>query len=227
MHYHLVESPTAHSPLHHKVIGLICLAVFLLLVGKIWLPYALAAVNAALITVLPPAWADSYIEATLPKTALAPIDNKIIINTPDLHIEAPLVEGIKPVDLLQGVGHDPASVKPGEQGRVVISGHRFWPDSSPWATVFFSLDRLKKDDIITLVYGGQSYRYKVIENWDVPKNQAYPQLGPSSQPILTIYTCGPTPYSAANRLGFNAVLDEAPLKEGASQTIQTLQEGVL
>lgn len=228
MHYHLVESSKAQNiSSHNKIIGLACLALFLVLVGKIWLPYTAAALNATIITVLPPAWANSYIQATLPKTALAQTDNQLIIETADLHIAAPLVEGVSPADLLKGVGHDPTSAKPGEQGRVVISGHRFWPDSSPWATVFFSLDKLRKDDIISLHYQGQAYRYKVTDSWDVPKDQAYPQLAPSTQPILTIYTCGPTPYSAAHRLGFNAVLDESSLKEEANETIQALQEGVL
>lgn len=226
MHYHLVRHHEHRSVKYQKLLGLLCLAVFLALVGKIWVPYAMAAVNATAITVLPPDWADSYIAATLPKTAQVATENRLIIQTKDLRIDAPIINGIDPKSLLKGVGHDPASVKPGEQGRTVISGHRFWPDRSPWATVFFSLDKLKIGDTITVLYEGQQYRYRVTEQWDVPKDKAHPQLAPTTQPILTIYTCGPTPYSAKHRLGFNAVLDQTELKQESQQVIETLQDGL-
>ncbi len=227
MHYHIAPEPDNKSYRRHKLIGLFCLLLFLVLVGKIWVPYAKAAINATAITFLPPAWAKSYIEATLPDTAKTKSENRLIIGTNDLAIEAPIIDGIGPTALLQGVGHDPASSKPGEQGRVVISGHRFWPDASPWATVFFSLDKLKKGDKISLVYDGQTYVYTVFEQWDVPKEKAYPHLEPSTESILTIYTCGPTPYTARNRLGFHARLDQSTLRQTSLETLQTLQKGVL
>jgi LPXTG-site transpeptidase (sortase) family protein len=226
MHYY-VDQPRLKPATHHRVLGFICLATFVALLWQVWVPYTMAAVNATLITVLPPEWADSYIAATLPKTANAATSDTLIIDTKDLHIEAPIVQGSSPADLLKGVGHDISSSVPGAQGRVVISGHRFWPDRSPWAQVFFSLDKLKVGDTITLIYGSKTYKYKVFEKWDVPAAQAVPKLAPTTEPILTIYTCGPTPYSSKNRLGFNAMLDESEIKNNTSAVIDTLHEGVL
>lgn len=227
MHYHLATTPATLNPKNRKLLGLVCLAVFLALVGKVWVPYAQAMANATAIKFLPPEWAESYIAATLPKTHAIDTGNWLTIKTKELSIRAPIVEGVSPDDLLKGVGRDPASVVPGRQGRLVISGHRFWPSASPWATVFFSLDRLKVGDFITLQYSGQEYRYKVTETWNVPKDEARPYLAPTTQPILTMYTCGPTPYSAKNRLGFNAILDQGELQQESGQVIQTLQDGLL
>lgn len=191
------------------------------------MPYAQAMVNATAVTFLPPEWAETYIAAALPQTQNHETGDRLIIKTSELSINAPIVTGVEPEQLLKGVGWDPASSKPGQQGRTIISGHRFWPDSSPWATVFFSLDKLKIGDTIAIRYAGQDYRYRITETWNVPKDKAHPHLVPTTEPILTIYTCGPTPYSAKNRLGFNAVLDQAPLRQQSTQVIQTLQAGVL
>ncbi len=227
MHYHIADEPDVQTNRRNKLIGILCLVVFLVLLGEIWVPYAKAAVNATAIKFLPPDWAQSYIAATLPETAKAKTQNKLIIRTKDLAIEAPIIDSIGPAALLQGVGHDPSSSKPGELGRVVISGHRFWPDASPWATVFFSLDKLNKGDKITLLYDGKSYTYTVFEEWDVPKDEAKPHLQPTTEAILTIYTCGPTPYSAKHRLGFHARLDETELRKNADDVLNTLHAGVL
>lgn len=228
MHYYIPtikKSDSWFSPV--RLIGLLFLLTFIVLMAKIWVPYAAAAVNATAITFLPPEWAGSYIAATLPKTARTATGNKIIIQTSNLHIEAPIVDGVTPADLLKGVGHDPASSVPGAQGRVILSGHRFWPDSSPYATIFFSLDKLKVGDKININYNSNEYVYRVSEQWDVPKDEAYPHLAPTTDSILTIYTCGPTPYSAKHRLGFNAVLESSPVKQEAPKALDTLQEGVL
>lgn len=227
MHYHLDYPVEQKRPSYHKAIGLLCLAVFLLLLGKIWIPYAVATFNATAFTFLPAEWKQSYIEATLPKAALGQTQNRLTIATKEVHIEAPIIEGIDPTSLLKGVGHDPSSALPGSQGRVVLSGHRFWPDTSPFATVFFSLDKLAVGDSITLRYEDRDYRYKVTDRWDVPKDKAYPYLEPTTKPVLTIYTCGPTPYTARNRLGFNAILDETGLKDDAPEVMEALQEGIL
>lgn len=227
MHYHLDYQPESPALAKTRLIGLGFLVVFLTLLAKIWIPYSLAALHAGALTFLPPEWAVHYQAAMLPKTAAARTQNRIIINTPELRIDAPLIEGIGPDELLKGVGHDPVSAKPGAQGRVVLSGHRFWPDSSPWATVFFALDKLKPNDIITIIYGNATYRYKVSESWNVPKDEAKPLLQPSTQSILTLYTCGPTPYSAKNRLGFHAILDESGQQQQANDVLQTLQDGIL
>lgn len=227
MHYHFEPEAKPRVPTHHRLMGLACLILFVALVTKVWVPYAAAMVSATAVKFLPADWAQSYIEATLPKTAYAQTDNKLIIQTKDLHIEAPIVEGSDPQSLLKGVGHEPGSSLPGGQGRVVISGHRFWPSSSPWATVFFSLDKLKVGETITLIYDGQTYHYKVTESWDVPKDQVKPFLAPTTEPVLTIYTCGPTPYSAKHRIGFNAKLDQSKLKAESPQALKVLQEGLL
>jgi sortase A len=227
MHYHLVDDSIQLKRFpKEKLLGFICLAVFLLVAGKVWVPYLGAVVNASAITFLPPDLAQSYFAATLPKTAQAAGQNKLSIHTKDLRIEAPIVEGDSFDDLLKGVGHDPQSAKPGEQGRVVISGHRFYPNSSPYATVFFALDKLKVGDVINLTYDGQNYKYTVKESWETSKDKAVEHLGPSTGRELTIYTCNPT-YSSQRRLGFTAVMDESAIKSESQKVIDTLHEGLL
>lgn len=228
MHYHLDYSSVEKKPRYHKAIGFLFLVLFLILVGKIWVPFAYAAFNATAITFLPPEWKEAYVAATLPSTASAQTENKLIIKTKDLNIEAPIIEGVTPADLLKGVGRDQGSTTPGSQGRTVISGHRFWPSASPWARIFFSLpDKLKVGDKITIIYDGKTYTYHVKERWEKPKAEAAAKLGPTTSPILTIYTCGPTPYSAKTRIGFDAVLDETEVKNNSGDTIRTLQDGIL
>lgn len=228
MHYYVAAPDHRPTFEYQKLLGLACLVIFGVLVAMVWLPYSRALVNATAIRVLPPAWADKYAAATLPKTVLAATDNQIIINTATLRISAPIVEGIDPIkDLLRGVGHDIVSAKPGAQGRVILSGHRFWPDKSPWATVFFSLDRLKVGDAVTVIYDNQTYHYHITNSWDVPPGQAQPQLAPSAEPVLTIYTCGPNAYESRHRLGFDAVLDQSQLQHDTNKVINTLQDGVL
>ena len=226
MHYYIVDKqPTKFGA--NRLAGFAFLVLFLALVSKIWVPYSIAAFNATAIRFLPPDWSEAYINATLPDTAKADTGDRIVIDTRELKINAPIVDGVGPADLLKGVGHDPSSSLPGQQGRVILSGHRFWPDPSPWATVFFSLDKLKIGDLITVHFNGQTYRYKVNETWDVPRDEAHPKLSPTTQSVLTIYTCGPTAYSARHRLGFNAVLDESERKTESPKVIETLREGVL
>lgn len=227
MHYYVADSSPKRGRDYHRFLGFAFLALFVVLLGKVWVPYAAAAVNATAITFLPPNWTQSYIAATLPKTHNVTTENKLIIHTNALRIEAPIVEGVDPDSLLKGVGHDPASSLPGEQGRFILSGHRFWPNASPWATVFFSLDKLTVGDKVEVRYNGQSYSYTVTEQWNVPKDKAHPQLAPATAPLLTIYTCGPTPYSSKNRLGFHAVLDESKIRSESGSVLGTFHEGVV
>ncbi len=228
MHYHIAkDEPKIRRLSSQKIVGLVFLSIFIILLWQIWIPYAKALAKATAITVLPAEWADSYIASTLPDTELAFNQNQLIIDTPSLKIKAPIVEGVDKASLLKGVGHDPASSLPGYQGRTIISGHRFTVSKSPWATVFFSLDKLKKGDKVKVIYNRKLYTYTVTDSWNVPRNEVYPHLDPTTQPILTLYTCGPTAYSAKNRLGFNAILDEAERQQEAPAEIQTLQEGIL
>ncbi len=228
MHYHLADAPLPSRFAWHRLLGTLCLAVFLVLVGLVWIPYGRALANAFAMQILPADLAQSYIQATLPKTALAETTNKLTIATSNLHIEAPIIEGVDTLtDLFKGVGRDQASALPGSLGRVVIAGHRFWPNASPYATIFFNLDKIKVGDTVKLAYNGENYNYRVTDTWDVPKNEAAPQLGPTIEPILTVYTCGPTPYSAAHRIGFNAILDQSKLQRQSAKVIDTLQSGIL
>lgn len=225
MHYYLAPPQPTKGWRWQRRLGWLCLLIFLGLLVKIWIPYTTALARASAIRWLPPEWTTQYVSASLPAPGQIPIGNRLII--PSLGVNAPIIEGVGDAELLRGVGHDPASSLPGKQGRTVVSGHRFTPKASPWSTVFFSLDKLKVGESLTLFYNGQRYTYRITKGFDVPKDKLPEELAPVTAPVLTLYTCGPTPYSTKHRIGWHAVLDESERKETGTEVITTLHEGLL
>ncbi|WP_299092772.1 class D sortase [uncultured Metabacillus sp.] len=87
-----------------------------------------------------------------------------ILHIPRLNAHLPIVEGTDPDDLEKGVGHYKGSYYPGENGQIVLSGHR--------DTVFRRAGELKIGDSleIGLPYGSFEYeitKTKIVEADDV------------------------------------------------------------
>jgi len=129
----------------------------------------------------------------------------IEINTDDLKIKAPIVEGVTDYKLSQGVGHHKTTARPNrEKGNVVLSGHRWFDRDEPAFKVFENLDKLKIGDKIRVHYKGEDFVYEVFDTKIVPED-AVEILDQTKEPILTLYTCTPK-HTAEKRLVFLARL---------------------
>jgi len=84
--------------------------------------------------------------------------------------------------LRQAIGHIPGTALPGQQGNVVIAGHR--------DTFFRPLRNIHKGDEIILKTLDGSYRYRV-DFTEVVSPKDIEMLGRSACPILTLVTCYP------------------------------------
>ncbi|KKR10397.1 MAG: hypothetical protein UT37_C0002G0006 [Parcubacteria group bacterium GW2011_GWA2_39_18] len=126
-------------------------------------------------------WANYYLKGVqTEKTSLVPTisqpengtpltNNQASLTIPSLSISAPIVfskskqEADLQKDLEEGVVLYPGSVKPGENGTMVIIGHS---SSYPWykggyGSIFSLLEKLKVGDEITIVYNDKNYEYIV------------------------------------------------------------------
>ncbi|HVB35254.1 MAG TPA: class D sortase [Patescibacteria group bacterium] len=100
-------------------------------------------------------------------------------------LTAMIAEGDTAGVLRRAVGHVPGTALPGQQGNVVIAGHR--------DTFFRPLRNIRKGDEITLTTLSGSYRYQVDSTEIVgPEDTAVLDASPGT--ILTLVTCYPFYY---------------------------------
>ncbi len=119
------------------------------------------------------------------------------IQIKELGVDALAIEGDTESVLEEGVWHLSSSPTPNYAGNVVILGHR-WKYLPPDNRSFFNLDKLQKNDIITLHYNYRQYTYKVREQKIVTPDQVE-IFRQTSNNQITIVTCTPL-YSTAKRL---------------------------
>ena len=136
-----------------------------------------------------------------------PGDPAFRLRIPAIDLQKIVVEGVGTEDLKKGPGHYPScragfdrplctdfkEVWPGQEGRVIVSGHR-----TTYGAPFWDLDKLEKgDEIITDTKSG-TYTYAVTEKRIVqPDSLAIAIQSDAAEIVLT--TCNPK-YSAAQRL---------------------------
>ncbi|MBU2235485.1 sortase [Patescibacteria group bacterium] len=113
--------------------------------------------------------------------------NRVII--PKIGVNAKIVEGENDQALLRGAWHMPQTSTPDKGSNTVITGHRF-RFLPPNNTTFYLLDKLEKDDIVTVVWEGKEYYYRVIETKVVSPDQTE-VINASKESILTLFTCTP------------------------------------
>ena len=97
---------------------------------------------------------DAPTATSSPRTEVPPGDPIGKIDIPPLDIHWVFVQGSRPEDEASGPIHDPDSPMPGEDGNVVIAGHR-----STHGAPFYRLDELRPGDVIqiTTLNGGFAY----------------------------------------------------------------------
>ena len=104
------------------------------------------------------------------------------IEISSIGLTAMIEEGDDGRTLRRAVGHLPGTALPGQQGNVVLAGHR--------DTFFRPLRNIHKGDEITLVTLNGSYRYRV-DFTEVVEPQDTEVLDHSDDAILTLVTCYP------------------------------------
>jgi sortase A len=100
-------------------------------------------------------------------------------------LTAMIAEGDNGKTLRRAVGHITGSALPGQQGNVVIAGHR--------DTFFRPLRNIHMDDEITLTTFSGTYRYRV-DSIQVVEPEDTEVLDRSDDAILTLVTCYPFYY---------------------------------
>ncbi|MGD6831765.1 class D sortase [Sutcliffiella halmapala] len=117
---------------------------------------------------------------------------------PELEASIPIYHGASEKELTKGIGHVANSKLPGEDGNIVLSGHR--------DTVFRRLGELEVGDSLHVENGGQSYHYK-IKRIRIVKADDTTVLVPKPKETLTVTTCYPFRFigSAPERYVLEAV----------------------
>ncbi len=129
------------------------------------------------------------------------------INTENLNIEAPIVNGVTFADLSRGLGKHRTTAFPNEEsGNVVISGHRWYPGDNINYTIFKDLDKLNIGNRVSIFYKDKEYIYEIFEQKTLDAD-AIEILEQTEEPQLTLYTCTPI-YTALKRLVYVAKLVE-------------------
>lgn len=123
-------------------------------------------------------------------------NNYLII--PKINVSVPIVEDDKAEEgLARGAWRFPSSGTPDRGGNTVITGHRF-KYLPPSNLTFYLLDKLEKNDFITVLWKKNKYLYQV-ETIKIVKPSDLSILQQGDEEILTIYTCNPV-FSQKERL---------------------------
>jgi len=104
------------------------------------------------------------------------------IEISSIGLAAMIMEGIDGRTLRHAVGHVPGTPLPGQQGNVVITGHR--------DTFFRGLRNIHQDDEITLTTLNGTYRYRV-DSTQVVEPEDTKVLDATADDFLTLVTCYP------------------------------------
>ena len=104
------------------------------------------------------------------------------ISVPQIHLTAPVVEGVGDGDLRRGVGHVPGSAQSGGLGNMVLAAHR--------DTIFRSLRSIQKGMDIQVAGPDGTFHYQV-DSLQVVAPDRLDILEISNKPEVTLITCYP------------------------------------
>jgi LPXTG-site transpeptidase (sortase) family protein len=109
-----------------------------------------------------------------------------VIKIKSINLELPVI-GTKIVDGKwetsgEGVSYLSSSPVPGEYGNSVMYGHN-------WPNIFGRLNKVKTDDVITILYSDGSARDFVVKDVFTVNPRQTHILSPTQDSRLTIYTC--------------------------------------
>lgn len=133
------------------------------------------------------------VPATLPNPESPPADPRAAeplievgtIEIPKIGVVKSMFEGITLTTLDQGPGHWPGTAMPGQQGNVVIAGHRVSHDKP-----FRHLDKLEVGDDVILTSGEGRFVYKVT-GVEVVYPDALWIVDQTTEYTATLFACHP------------------------------------
>ncbi|MEH7248812.1 class D sortase [Neobacillus niacini] len=106
-----------------------------------------------------------------------------LLTIPKIKAELAIVEGTDPNDLKKGVGHYKGSYFSGENGQIVLSGHR--------DTVFRRLGELKPGDIFEIDMENGKFKYELTDTKIVDKDDRTIITLQNTKEELIVITCYP------------------------------------
>ncbi len=183
-----------------RVAGTLCIAAGLMLVLAPfgWIAYTAMAVGPAQTAALA-AWESAQSGRGASAERVAPQGMVLVI--PRMELRRFVPEGATPEHLRTfGVGRIAWTALPDRPGILGIAGHR-----TTYGAPFFRLDTLRPGDAIFVEYGGQRYRYAVVDSQVVRPEQVEVLWAPPGERGIALVTCTPA-YSAAFRLVVLGVL---------------------
>src|SRR3972149_11527514 len=129
------------------------------------------------------------------KSSIDPKDfgNAFTISVPRLKIKNALVK-IGGEDLSESLIQYPGTAYPGEYGNTVIFGHSVLPmffNPEKYLTIFSTLTKLKKDDDLTINFGGEILEYKVEAMFEVVPTDIRILDQNFSSSYISLITCTP------------------------------------
>lgn len=125
------------------------------------------------------------------------VGDRLII--PSIGIDIELIGGEDQNKALsKGAWVVPGSVRPGDVGEMVITGHRF-EVLPPAKNTFYNLDKMVSGDVFIVIFDGYAYRYQV-RSTEVVNPEDY-NIGTRdvTGSEITLYTCTPL-WTATQRL---------------------------
>ncbi|OCA91316.1 class D sortase [Bacillus sp. FJAT-27225] len=109
-----------------------------------------------------------------------------LLDIPAIDSELAIVEGTDPNDLKKGVGHYKGSYYPGENGQIVLSGHR--------DTVFRRLGELEIGDILNIKMPDGDFAYEITRTKIVDADDTSIITLQNEEEELIVTTCYPFRY---------------------------------
>lgn len=131
-----------------------------------------------------------------------------VINIKKIKVKAPIVEGVKAVNLRAGIGHIPGTAGLGKPGNCALAGHR----SYTFGKFFNRLDEMKVGDEFEIFTKTETLKYKIYEKLVVKPSDVSVLKGSRDKHVVTLITCTPI-YVATHRLIVHAELTERVLKQ--------------
>lgn len=108
-----------------------------------------------------------------------------IVNIPAINVRSVIMKGVDQETLKYYVGWFPETNNPGEIGNFAIIGH----NNNMYNKVFNDLSKLVNGDIIEIITLEKTFKYKVVDKFEVYPKETYVLDGNDERKEITVITC--------------------------------------